>query len=92
MDLSIECDLENFWNTCEEQLQMYTEQINNKMGVVGFQVEHKVLDKNLIGLIYGLTMTYKDLTLHYGDILLSSMHIPDEIIKNIKELLSEIQE
>ena len=32
------------------------------MGIVGFQVEYKVLDKISVGVMYGLTMTYKDLT------------------------------
>ena len=37
-------------------------------------------------------MTYKQYKLNCGDVLLSSVHAPEEIITNIKTLLSEIQD
>ena len=76
---------------CEEELKKYTAQFNNQMGIVGFQVEYKVLDKVSVGVIYGLTMTYKDLMLHHGDVLIHSMYVAEEIITNIKTLLHDIQ-
>ena len=36
-------------------------------------------------------MTYHDNELHSGDVLLQSMHVPQEIVTYIKELLREIQ-
>ena len=62
------------------------------MSPKGFKVEYKILDKNPIGIIYSLIMTYQQFTLSQGDVLLSSMHVPEEIITNIKSLLSEIQD
>ena len=41
-----EQNIEDFWTTCEEQLKEYTDKFNNKLGVHGFKVEYKVLDKN----------------------------------------------
>ena len=84
-------DIENFWNMCEEQLKLYTTEFNNSMGSKGFKVKYKVVDKTPIGIIYFLTMNYHQFSLNWGDVLLSSMHVPQEIITNIKELLREIQ-
>ena len=61
------------------------------MGVHGFQGEYQVLDKIPVGLIYALFMKYQGSELHTGDVLLRSMHLPEEIITNIKTLLREIQ-
>ena len=47
-----EQDIQDFWQTCEDELKKYTEEFNNKMGVHGFKVEYKVLDKIPVGLIY----------------------------------------
>ena len=86
-----EQDIQDFWTMCEEQLKLYTDKFNNKMGVHGFKVEYQVLDKIPVGLIYALIMKYQDSELHTGDVLLRSMHLPEEIITNIKTLLREIQ-
>ena len=86
-----EQDIQDFWTMCEEQLKLYIDKFNNKMGVHGFKVEYKVLDKIPVGLIYALIMKYQDSELHTGDVLLRSMHLPEEIITNIKTLLREIQ-
>ena len=86
-----EKNVQDFLTTCEEQLKEYTDKFNNKLGVHGFKVEYKVLDKIPVGLIYALIMKYQDSELHTGDVLLCSMHVPEEIIKNIKTLLQEIQ-
>ena len=85
-----EQNIEDFW-TCEEQLKEYTDKFNNKLGVHGFKVEYKVLDKIPVGLIYALIMKYQDSELHTGDVLLRSMYVPEEIITNIKTLLHDIQ-
>ena len=84
--------IENFWNTCEEQLQKYTNEFYNTMGVHRFRVEYKTLDKNPVGTIYSLMMTYKQFKLNRGDGLLHSMHVPEEIITNMKTLLRQIQD
>ena len=86
-----EQDIQDFWTTCEEQLKKYTDKFNNKMGVHGFKVEYRVLDKIPVGLIYALLMKYQGPELHTGDVLLCSIHLPEEIITNIKTLLWEIQ-
>ena len=86
-----EQDIQDFWTTCEEQLKKYTDKFNNKMGVHGFKIEYKVLDKIPVGLIYTLMMHYQGSKFHTGDVLLCSMHLPEEIITNIKTLLREIQ-
>ena len=86
-----EQNIQDFWTTCEEQLKMYTDKFNNKMGVHGFKVEYRVLDKIPVGLIYALLMKYQGSELHTADVLLHSMHLPEEIITNIKTLLWEIQ-
>ena len=86
-----EQDIQDFWTICEEQLKLYTDKFNNRMGVHGFKVEYHVLDKIPVGLIYALIMKYQDSELHTGDVLLCSMHLPEEIIRNIKTLLREIQ-
>ena len=62
-------NIETFWMTCEEDLKKYTAEFNNKIGVVGFHIEYKVLEKNSVGVIYGITMNYKDLMLDHGDVL-----------------------
>ena len=85
-----EQNIQDFWTMCEEQLKEYTDKFNNKLGVHGFKVEYKVLDKIPVGLIYAL-MKYHDSELHTGDVLLRSMHVPEEIITNIKTLLHDIQ-
>ena len=51
-----EQNIQDFWTTCEEQLKEYTDKFNNKLGVHGFKVEYKVLDKIPVGLIYALIM------------------------------------
>ena len=79
--------IDDFWNECESDLTKYTNQFNNQMGEFGFKVTFIVVDKNPIGLGYGLEMTYKELTLQQADILLPSMNIPAEITNNIKYLL-----
>ena len=86
-----EQDIQDFWTTCEEQLKLYTDKFNNRMGVHGFKVEYKVLDKIPVGPIYSLIMKYQDSELHTDDVLLRSMHLPEQIITNIKTLLREIQ-
>ena len=82
-----EQNIQDFWTTCEEQLKEYTDRFNNKLGVHGFKVEYKVPDKIPVGLIYTLIMKYQDSELHTGVVLLHSMHVPEEIITNIKTLL-----
>ena len=84
--------IENFWNVCEEQLKLYTNEFNKLMSPKGFKVEYKILERTPIGIIYSLIMNYQQFTLSRGDVLLSSMHVPEEIITNIKTLLSEIQD
>ena len=84
--------IDDFWNECESDLTTYTNQFNNQMGEFGFKVTFTVVDKNPIGLAYGLEMTYKELTLQQADVLLPSMNIPAEITNNIKYLLRNIQE
>ena len=86
-----EQNIQDFWKECEEQLQKYTEKFNDNMGVHGFKVDYIVLDKIPVGLIYGLIMKYKGSELHWPDCLLRSMHLPEEIITNIKTLLRDIQ-
>ena len=86
-----EQNIQDFWKTCEDELKKYMEEFNNKMGVHGFKVEYIVLDKIPVGLIYGLIMKYQGSELHWPDCLLRSMHLPEEIITNIKTLLREIQ-
>ena len=86
-----EQDIQDFWQMCEDELKKYTVEFNNKMGIHGFKVEYIVLDKIPVGLIYGLIMKYQDSELHWPDCLLRSMHIPGEIITNIKTLLRNIQ-
>ena len=86
-----EQNIEDFWMMCEEQLKEYTDKFNNKLGVHGFKVDYKVLDKIPVGLIYALIMKYQGTELHTGDVLLCSMHVAEEIITNIKTLLRDIQ-
>ena len=81
-----------FWNECESDLNTYTNQFNEKMNEFGFHVTYKVVDKNPIGLGYGLKTTYKELTLQQADVLMPSMNIPAKITNNIKYLLRNIQE
>ena len=86
-----EQNIEDFWAMCEEQLKEYTDKFNNKLGIHGFNVEYKVLDKIPVGLIYALIMTYQESELHTGDVLLRSMYVAEEIVTNIKTLLRDIQ-
>ena len=67
-------------------------EFNTKMNPVGFHVEYIIVDRNPIGLGYGLKMTYKELTLQHADVLVPSMHTAAEIIYNIKFLLRRIQD
>ena len=62
-----EQNIEDFWVTCKEQLREYSDKFNNKLGVHGFKVESKVLDKIPVGLIYALIMKYQERELHTGD-------------------------
>ena len=82
----------SFWNECESELTKYTLQFNEQMNKVGFNVTYVIVDKNPIGLGYGLKMTYKELTLQHADVLVPSMNIPAEISNNIKYLLRNIQD
>ena len=77
----------SFWNECESELTKYTLQFNEQMNKVGFNVTYVIVDKNPIGLGYGLKMTYKELTLQHTDVLVPSTNIPAEISNNIKYLL-----
>ena len=77
---------------CKEKLKEYTDDFNNTMGVHGFKEEYIVLDKTPVGIIHRLTMFYHKYKLDHGDCLLCSMHVPEEIVTNIKTLLREIQE
>ena len=86
-----EQNIEDFWATCEEQLKEYTDKFNDKLGIHGFNVKYKVLDKIPVGLIYALIMTYQESELHTGDVLLRSMYVAKEIVTNIKTLLRDIQ-
>ena len=86
-----EQNIQDFWKTCEDELKKNTDDFNNKMGIHGFKVEYIVLDKISVGLIYGLIMKYQGSELHWPDCLLHLMHIPGEIITNIKTLLRQIQ-
>ena len=55
--------IEKFWNICEEQLKLYTNEFNSTMGSKGFKVEYKILDKTPIGIIYSLVMNYHQFSL-----------------------------
>ena len=66
-------------------------EFNYAIGSKGFKVEYKVVDKTLIGIIYFLITHYHQFSVNRGDVHLSSMHVPQEIVTNIKELLREIQ-
>ena len=85
-------NIENFWNMCEYQLKHYTTQFNEDMGPNWFKVEYKVVDKMSIEVIYILIMHCHEYSAHRGDVLLTSMYVPQEVITNLKELLHEIQE
>ena len=85
-------DLEKFWKECEDQLQQYTTEFNTSMGLKGLKVEYKIIEKTPIGIIYFLLMHHNQLSVNRGDVLLISMHISQEIVNNIKELLQEIQQ
>ena len=87
-----ERNIENFWNKCEDQLKHYTILFNNDMGLKGFKVEYKILDKMPIGVCYTLIMHYLEYTEHRADVLLISMYVPQEIVPSLKELLSKIKE
>ena len=62
------------------------------MGSKGFKVQYKILDNTPIGVCYTLIMTYQQHTAHRADVLLISMHIPQEMFSSIRELLHVIQE
>ena len=64
---------------------------NLDMGSKGFHAQYKILDKTPIGVCYTLIMTYNQQTEHRADVLLISMHVPQEIVSNIRELLRTIQ-
>ena len=85
-------NITSFWNECESELKKYTLQFNEQMNNVGFNVTYVIVDKNPIGLGYGLKMTYKELPLQHADVLVPSMNIPAEITNNIKFLLRNIQD
>ena len=87
-----EQNIENFWNMCEDQLKHYTTLFNNDMGSNRFKVEYKIVDKMPIEVCYILMMHYLEYSAHKGDVLLTSMYIPQEIFTSLKELLCEIQE
>ena len=84
--------LHNFWNKWQDQLKHYTTLFNNDLGSKGFKVEYKVLDKTPIGVCYTLIMSYQEHTEHRADVLLISIHAPEEIVLSLKELLCAIQE
>ena len=84
--------LHNFWNKCEDQLKHYTTLFNLDMGSKGIQIQYKILDKTPIGVCYTLIITYHQQTEHRADVLLISMHVPQEIVSNTRELLHAIQE
>ena len=46
-------NIPQFWSQCEEELEKYMAEFNNKMGVVGFNVKYNIVHKNPIGIIYG---------------------------------------
>ena len=81
-----------FWNECELDLNTYTNQFNEQMNEFGFNVTYIVVDKNPIGLGYGLEMMYKELTLQQAGVLVPSVNIPAEITNDIKYLLRNIQD
>ena len=62
------------------------------MGSKGFKVQYRILDKTPIRICYILIMTYHQQTEHRADVLLISMHVPQEIDFSIRELLHAIQE
>ena len=84
--------LNAFWNKCEDQLKHYTTLFNIDMSSKGFNVQYKVLDKTPIGICYTLIMTYQEHTENRADVLLISMHTPQEIVSSIRELLCAIQD
>ena len=85
-------NIENFWNMCEDPLKHYTTQFNDDMGPKEFKFEYKVVDKTPIGVIYVLIMHYHEYSAHRGNVLLTSMYLPQEVITNLQEFLHEIQE
>ena len=84
--------IENFWNKYENQFKNYTTLFNNDMGSKEFKVEYKILDKMPIGVCYTLIMHYLEYTEHRTDVFLLFMHVPQEIVFSLRELLHEIQE
>ena len=87
-----EQNIEKFWNMCEDQLKHYITLFSKDMGSNGFKVKYKIFDKMPIGICYILMMHYLEYSAHRGDVLLTSMYVPQEIITSLKELLCEIQE
>ena len=84
--------LQNFWNKCKDQLTHYATLYNLDMGSKRFKAQYKILDKTPIGVCYTLIMTYHQHTEHRADVLLNSMHVPQETVSGIRELLRTIQE
>ena len=82
----------NFWSECKDQLKIYTTLFNIDMSSNRFNVQYKILNKTPIGVCYTLIMTYQEHTEHRADVLLISIHIPQEIVSNIRELLHAIQD
>ena len=50
------------------------------------------MDKTPIGVCYILIMHYQEYSEYRGDVLLTSMYVPQEILTNLKEILCEIQQ
>ena len=84
--------LNAFWNKCEDQLKHYTTLFDIDISSKGFNVQYKILDKTPIGVCYTRIMTYQEHTEHQADALLISMHLPQEIVSSIRELLHAIQD
>ena len=89
--MSEQC-LNAYLNKCEDQLKHYTTLFNIDMSPKGLNIQYKVLDKTPIGICYTLIMTYQEHTENRADVLLISMHIPQEIVSSIRELLHAIQD
>ena len=84
--------LNNFWTKCEDRLKYYTNLFNLDMHLKGFKVQYKILDKTPIAVCYTLIMTYQQQNAQCADVLLSSMHVPREIVSSIRQLLYAIQQ
>ena len=82
--------LNNFWTKCKDQLKYYTTLFNFDIRSKGFKVQYKILDKTPIAVCYTLIMTYQQQNAQCADLLLSSMHVPQEIVSSIRQLLYAI--